>query len=211
MANLEQLVQKQAEQIRNMAVVTRQLKAQVDDLIKACVDRPKTLEEEIESIEGRRIYYNLVDTLDFTILQDGQRFNALTFQVSQDGPFIMTAYPLVIWRPTAPTNATNFGQWSPVYSWPVPTQQKTTQDSIDLSYELFDGGSQRAFQNEAAPPLFSRPDYYAPTPRPVIFAPNAVINFYPTFQDIFFDSSADEPTTGGTLVVKLPGYRVVNM
>jgi len=210
-ANLEQLVQEQAKQIRNMAVVTRQLKAQVDDLIKACVNRPKTLEEELESIDGRRIYYNLVDTLDFTILQDGQRFNALAFQVSQDGPFVMTAYPLVIWMPSAPTNATNFGQWSPVYSWPLPTQQKTAQDSIDLSYEIFDGGSQRAFQNAATPPLFSRPDYYAPTPRPVIFAPNAVINLYPTFQDIFFNPDADEVTTGGTLVVKLLGYRIVNL
>lgn len=211
MASLDQKVAEQARIINNMAAVTRQLKAQVDDLIKACVNRPKTLEEEIESIEGRRIYYNLVDTLDFSIAQDGQRFNAMSFTVSQDGPFIMTAYPLVIWQPSAPTNATNFGQWSPVYSWPLPAQQRTNQDSIDLSYELFDGGSQRAFQNEASPPLFSRPDYYAPTPRPVVFAPNAVIQFYPTFNDIFFNDAAEEPTTAGTLVVKLPGYRIVNL
>jgi hypothetical protein len=211
MASLEAQIQQQAAAIRKIAQINAALKKQMDDLIAACVNRPKTLEEEIESIEGRRVYYNLVDTLDFTIQQDGLRFTALSFTVSQDGPFIMTAYPLVAWKPSAPSNATNFGQWSPVYSWPVPTQQKATQDSIDLSYEMFDGGSQRAFQNETAPPLFSRPDYYAPLPRPVIFAPNAVPQFIPTFQDIFFDPDADEVTTGGTLVVSLVGYRIVNL
>lgn len=211
MASLEQKVQEQAAIIRKLGAAFAGLKKQTDDLISACLNRPKTLEEEIESIEGRRIFYNLVDTIDFTTAQDGQRFNQLSFLVSQDGPFIMTAYPMVAWRPNAPANATNFGRWSPVSSWPLPTQQVTTIDTIDLSYEFFDGGSQRAFQNEAAPPVFSRPDYLAPLPKPVLFAPNSTPTFYPTFNDIAFDAGADEPTTGGQLVVMLIGYRIVNL
>ena len=93
----------------------------------------------------------------------------------------------------------------------MPAQQKADQDSIDLSYEFFDGGSQRAFNNELACPLFSRPDMQAALPVPTLFAPNANVNFFPTYEDIFFDADPLQPTTGGQLVVTLPGYRIVNL
>ena len=116
-----------------------------------------------------------------------------------------SAVPALYWR------ATNLGKWSPPTSWPLPLQQNVVQDNIDLSYEFFDGGSQRAFNNEVAAPLFSRPDNLAPLPVPTLFAPNANIQFIPTYEDIFFDAIAAVPATGGQLVVTLPGYRIVNL
>ncbi len=181
------------------------------ELLEELKERPRSITEEIDSIEGRRIFFNLTDRLDFTIAEDGLRGNPLSFLVSQDGPYIMTHYPLVAWKPNAPVTATNFGQWSPVSSWPVPLQQSANQDSINLSYEFSDGGSQRSFDNEAAAPVLSRPDNLAPLPVPTLFSPNSVIQFYPTFEDIFFNPAPQEPATGGELVVTLPGYRIVNM
>lgn len=182
-----------------------------DDLREAFEQRPRSITEEIDSIPGRRIFYSLSDRIDFTIAEDGRRGEPLNFLVSQDGPFIMTHYPLVIWKPNSPAGATRFGQWSPVYSWPLATQQAADQDRIDLSYEIIDGGSQRNFQNEAAAPIFSRPDYLAPLPVPTLFAPNTVIQFFPTYENILFDPDPATPTDGGQLVVSLPGYRIVNL
>jgi hypothetical protein len=182
-----------------------------EDLIEALNSRPRSITEELDSIEGRRIFFNLTDRISFTAQEDGLRGNPLSFLVSQDGPFIMTHYPLVAWKPNAPVNADSFGQWSPVASWPLPVQQSTNQDSINLSYEFTDGGSQRNFNNEAAAPLFSRPDNAVPLPTPTMFSPNSVMQFYPTYEDIFFNGNAQVPATGGELVVTLPGYRVANM
>lgn len=196
-------VQRQDDQLRDM-------KAQYQAFVAACEAQPRSITEEIDSIPGRRIFYTMGSRLSFTIANDGLRGEPMPFLVSQDGPFVMTHYPLVVWKPNAPTTATNFGQWSPVSSWPLPTQENTAQDRIDLSYEFQDGGSQRNFQNEAVAPVFSRLDMLAPLPVPTLFAPNTVINFIPTFENIFFASPAT-PTTGGELVVALPGYRIVNL
>jgi hypothetical protein len=178
---------------------------------KACEDMPRSITAEIDSIPGRRIYFNLISTLDFDIALDGLRAPGMNALVSQDGPFIQTHYPMPIWKPSAPSNATNFGFWSPVSSWPLPTQENATGDRVDLSYEVVSGGSQRNFQNLTAPPLFSRPDALMPLPVPTLFNPNEVIQFFPTFENILFDSSVGTPTTGGTLVVMYPGYRIVNL
>lgn len=180
-------------------------------LLLAADSGPQSITEELDALPGRRIFYNLTGNQDFDISQNGTRAIAVSFEVSQDGPFVLTHYPLVAWRPNAPANADNFGQWSPVCSWPVPLQQKSNQDSIDLSWEFFDGGSQRAFTNEKAAPLFSRPDNLVPLPVPTLLAPNANTQFIPTYEDIFFDPDPANPTTGGNLVVTLPGYRVVNL
>jgi len=182
-----------------------------EDLLEEMQNRPRSITEEIDSIEGRRIFFNLTDRISFTITQDGLRGDPLQFLISQDGPFVMTHYPLVAWKPNAPVNATNFGQWSPVSSWPLPAQQSADQDSINLSYEFTDSGSQRNFNNEAAAPLFSRPDNLAPLPVPTLFSPNSTMQFFPTYEDIFFDPDSTEPSTGGELVVTLPGYRIANM
>jgi len=182
-----------------------------EEVLRACENQPRSISQEIDSIPGRRIFYTLGQVQTFDISLNGLRANALPFLVSQDGPFIATHYPLVIWRPSAPATATNLGQWSPVASWPLPTQQRgAQQDCIDLSYEVVDTGSQRNFQNLAVGPIFSRPDLLAPLPVPTLFAPNTTINFIPTYNRIFFGAPA-VPTTGGTLFVGFPGYRIVNM
>lgn len=199
-----------AAHLRKLTAAQNELQAQFK-LLLSSEEGPKSITEEIDALPGRRIFYNLSGNLDFTIAHDGLRAEAIQFPISQDGPFVMTHYPLVIWKPNLPTNATNFGQWSPVSSWPLPVQQSTDQDSINLSYEFFDGGSQRAFSNEPSVPLFSRPDMQAELPVPTLFAPNANIQFISTFEDILFDATAAQATTGGKLVVTLPGYRIVNL
>lgn len=204
---------KKAEQIiRQLMTGQNELKAQfklLKDLLRN--DGPRSITEEIDEIEGRRIFYNLSGRQDFTIAQLAQRGDAVSFSVSQDGPFIMTHYPIVTWKPNLPAAADNHGKWSPVSSWPLPAQQNANQDTIDLSYEFFDGGAMRAFNNELAVPLFSRPDNLAPLPVPTLFAPNANIQFFPTFEDIDFSAGATVATTGGQLVVTLPGYRIVQL
>jgi hypothetical protein len=185
-----------------------------NELLRQLESQPRSITEEIDSIPGRRIFYNFVDRIDFTLAQDGLRGEPLNFLVSQDGPYIATHYPMVVWNPNSPDTASNFGQWSPPSSWPLPTQQNAFQDRIDLSYEMVDGGSQRNFQNASAGPLFSRPDNAIPLPVPTLFAPNSVIQFFPTYETIFFDPSVVGnriPTTGGSLVVTIPGYKIVNM
>jgi len=186
-----------------------EIKVQYAAFIKACESAPRSPTAEIDSIPGRRIFYSLVGTQTFTATQDGQRSQPINMLVSQDGPFIMTHYPLVVWRPSAPANATRFGEWRPVATWPLP-DQVVDDDRVDLSWEFVSGGSQRNFQNLPMGPLFTRPDNPVPLPIPTLFAPNETIQFIPTFQDINF-SAADIPTTEGTLVVTLPGYRIVNM
>ena len=130
--------------------------------------------------------------------------------VSQDGPLVMTHYPIISWRPTAPAGATNFGQWSSIYSWPLPAQDQALRDVINLSLELIDSGSQRLFQNEASVPLTSRFDSAQPLPVPTLFSPNTVISCFPTYEDIAFAATA-VPATGGTLRITLPGYRIINL
>lgn len=196
--------------VRQLIAGQNELKAQFKLLLETD-DGPRSITEEIDSLPGRRIFYNLSGRQSFTAAQLGTRADAISFFVSQDGPFVMTHYPLVAWKPNLPTTATNLGKWSPPTSWPLPLQQNANQDNIDLSYEFFDGGSQRAFNNEVAAPLFSRPDNLAPLPVPTLFAPNANIQFIPTYEDIFFDAVAAVPSTGGQLVVTLPGYRIVNL
>lgn len=185
-------------------------KAGIESLLAkvSLLERGKTLEDEIEAIKGRRIFYNLVGSQTFSSTNDGARGNPINMLVSQDGPFVMMGYPLVLWRSSQPSNATDFGRWRPVCSAYLPTQQLTT-NFIDLSWELTDGGSQRNFQNLAVPPLFSRPDAVLPLPKPTLFAPNTTIQFIPTYQDILLAGAT--PTTEGTLVVALPGYRIVQM
>jgi hypothetical protein len=196
--------------LRKLTGAVNELRSQFK-LLLATDDGPRSITEEIDSLPGRRIFYNLSGRQNFDINQLGTRGDPVSFFVSQDGPFVMTHYPLVTWKPNLPTTATNLGKWSPPTSWPLPIQQMNNQDNIDLSYEFFDGGSQRAFNNETAAPLFSRPDNLAPLPVPTLFAPNANIQFIPTYEDIFFDGDVQVPTEGGQLVVTLPGYRIVNL
>ena len=190
--------------IRQQQATLMAMQQQIADL----ASRPRSVAEEIDAIEGRRIEGTLSGEVTFTANDVGNRATPIVFQVSQDGPFVMTHYPLVLWRPTAPDNTTNLNRWRPVSTFPLPTQQ-VGEDIIDLMYELNDAGNQRMFQNEPRAPLFSRPDNIVPTPVPTLWSPNAAIQFVPTYLALTWDS--DTPPTQGTLHVDLIGYRIVNL
>ncbi len=189
----------------NQAVgVIQQQQAQIQSLMS----RPRTITEEIDRIPGRRIETVLSGEVAFDSNDEGNRGNPILIQVSQDGPFIMTHYPMALWRPSAPSNTTNLDRWRPVSSFPLPDQVVDT-DIIDIMYELADGGSQRNFQNAPRGPLFSRPDNLVPCAVPTLWAPNAAIQFTPTYLSFTFDSGT--APTAGILHVDFIGYRIVNL
>lgn len=204
-------IQKHAAYIRGLNQALKQQGQQIaimQQMIADLQSRPRSVAEEIDAIEGRRIEGTLSGEVVFTEADLGNRGKPIIFQVSQDGPFVMTHYPMVMWRPTAPDDATNLNRWRPVSTFPLPDQVVDT-DIIDMMYELNDGGNQRMFQNEPRAPLFSRPDNVVPTPVPTLWSPNAAIQFVPTYLAFTWDS-ATAPTEG-TLHVDLIGYRIVNL
>jgi hypothetical protein len=170
--------------------------------------KPDTVWDEINKIPGRWIESTLSGEVTFAATDEGKQGTPIIIVVSQDGPFIQTHYPLVLWFPSAPDNATNFGRWRPVSTFPLPTQVVST-DIIDLQYQMFDGGSQRDFQNAPRGPLFSRPDNVVPLPCPVQWAANATLKFTPIYQAITFNGQV--APTQGTLHVDFPGIRIVNL
>ncbi len=197
--------------IRGLNAALRQTQQHVAILQKVVSDlqsRPRSVAEEIDAIEGRRIEGTLTGEVSFDADDVGQRATPIIFNVSQDGPFVMTHYPLVVWRPSAPDNASNLNRWRPVSTYPLPTQV-VNEDIIDIMYELNDGGSQRLSQNEPRGPLFSRPDNIVPTPIPTLWSPNSTIVFQPTYLALTWDG--DTPPTAGILHVDLIGYRIVNL
>lgn len=210
--NFQQALQNQAVAIRKLAQRVSSIQAGIGPAIQGIAEwlasRPPSITEEIDRIPGRRLEFRLSGEVDFDISVEGSRGEPITFQVSQDGPFIMTHYPLVLWRPTAPDTATNFGRWRPVTSYPLPDQVYDT-DVIDLSFELFDGGSERMMQSAASGPIFSRPDNLIPLPVPTMFASAASIQFFPTYNQITFDGAV--APTDGALHVDLIGYRIANL
>jgi hypothetical protein len=181
---------------------------QLQQVVSDLAARPRSVQEEIDSIPGRRIESTLCGSVAFTAADEGQRGAPIIFPVSQDGDFVQTHYPLCLWIPTAPDSTTNLNRWRPVSTFPLPTQV-VSEDIIDIMYEMQDGGNQRLFQNEARGPLLSRPDNIVPTPVPTLWAPGTTINFVPTYLSFTWDS--DVPPTAGELHVTIPGYRIVNL
>lgn len=190
--------------------ITKQaaLIVQLQQVITDLSSRPRSVAEEIDAIPGRRIEGTLDGHITFTADDEGNRGAPILMQVSQDGPFVQTHYPMVLWYPSAPTNATNLNRWRPVSTFPLPDQVVDT-DIIDLLYEMQDGGNQRLLQNEPRGPLFSRPDNIVPTPVPTLWATNSAVVFIPTYLALTWDSAT--PPTEGTLHVTIPGYRIVNL
>lgn len=164
-------------------------------------------EDEINALPGRRVFYSLTGRISFDATIEGQRANPISMSVSQDGPFVMTHYPIVGW--IAQGAAPQAGKWSPVNDWPLPAQDAANIDTISISYEFQDSGSGRNFQNEPVPPILSRPDNFVKLPVPTMFSPNSTIQFVPTFESVKFDGASG--TTSGILVVSLPGYKIANM
>jgi hypothetical protein len=199
---------KLAYHIRGLATKIQELEQAIEDIRNAPKVHP-SLEDAIDAIPGRRVLFTLVDSQLFTTTQDGNRGNAMTFEISQDGPWVMTHYPFVVWRSTLPTTATDFGRWRPVSTWDIPDQVVDT-NIIDISYELQDSGSGRNLQNEqAVPPVLSQPGSLEWLPKPCLFRPQSVISFIPTYEDITFGGGT--VTTEGRLVVALLGYKIVNL
>ena len=205
-------IQAQARILKKLAAALQQAQGRIaglEDNVRDALSRPRSPTEVIDSIPGRRIESMLSGEIDFDINSQGRVGLPVTIQVSQDGPFVATHYPMVLWRVSAPDTATNLGFWRPVTTFPLPDQVIDT-DVIDLQYQIVDGGAQRNFQNNPRGPIFSRPDVLQPLPMPTLWAPNSVIQFIPTYQRITFNGS---PTaaTGGVLHVDIPGYRIVNL
>lgn len=188
--------------------VVSQQRDRIARLEQAVLSRPRTIAEQIDALPGRRIESVFSGEVVFTADDDGQRGEPVTIQISQDGPFIETHYPMILWRPSAPDNATNFGRWRPVSTFPLPDQVVDT-DIIDIMYEFSDGGNQRNFQNAPRGLVLSRPDNLVPLPVPTMFAAGATIQVFPTYNAITWDGAV--PPTSGILHVDLIGYRIVNL
>ena len=204
--------------IRQMQAENARLRQDVSSLASTVAElnkRPRAVEDEINSIPGRRVVYTLSGNQDFTSTQDGTRGAAISMLVSQDGPFIMTHYPVIMWRPSLPSTATNLGRWRPISSWQLLDQEAAatggvTSDYIDISYELVDGGSQRNLQNLIVTPgLLSSGHGLELLPVPTLFAPNTIVQAFITYHNILLGGST--ATTTGTLQIDLPGYRIANL
>lgn len=199
---LNNRLQQQANQVAMMARDVSELR-----------NRPRTVTEEIDSIPGRRIESIFSGEIAFDANDLGKAGRPIIIQISQDGDFIMTHYPMALWRPSAPDNATNFGKWRPVTSFPLPTME-VPGDIIDISYALDDAGSQRFMQNEARGPVLSRPDNLVPCAIPTQWAPNASIKFTPFYNAFDWNGGGGGGAvvpTAGILHVDLIGYRIVNL
>lgn len=211
MSAIEQNLQKLSAALRILDRRSSQLQSVVQQqaaLLAELQTRPRTITEEIDQIPGRRIETILSGEVTFDITDEGKRGNPIMIQVSQDGPFVMTHYPMALWRPTLPTTATNYQRWRPVTTFPLPDQVVDT-DIIDILYELQDGGAQRNFQNAPRGPMLSRPDNAVPAAVPTLWSPNSAIAFFATYNRLTWDSAI--PPTQGTLHVDLIGYRIVNL
>lgn len=203
--NLFANLRSHASALTSIQGVMANLQAQVADLSA----KPTSVQEEIDALPGRRIESFIAGEIAFdTTVNNGVRGTPIILPISQDGPFVMTHYPVVMWRPSAPTNTPNYLKWRPVSSFPLPTQQITT-DWIDISYELQDGGNQRNFQNFPRAPLLSRPDALLECAVPTLWSPNSTIVFTPTYWQLTFSSSP--APTNGILHCSIPGYRIVNL
>ena len=193
---------------RRMAMLEQQ-NAEMSGYIQQLESRPRSVVEEIDAIDGRRLEGTLTGEIEFDIDDEFQQGNPIVLTVSADGPFIMTHYPLVLWRPSAPDTATNLGRWRPVSSFPLPTQE-VSDDIIDMMYQLQDGGSGRLLQNAPRAPLFSRPDNVIPVAIPTMWPSNSTIKFTPNYLR-FSWVGAEVPPTAGILHVDLIGYHIANL
>jgi hypothetical protein len=213
--NISQLAEYFKGQVNNLSGVVRRQEGILNQLIGR-MNHMESIEDEIESIPGRRVPYNLNGEVEFTIADNARRGEPTNHLVSQDGPFIWTHQPIAMWRPSAPTTATALGLWRPITTWPLPDQaagggQDLDTDLVSISFEIVDAGSQRNFQNAPTPAgVLSYPLQLVPLAKPVLVTPNSVLQFFPTYNRILFNNPEVAPTEG-ILSVSFPGYRIANM
>ncbi len=176
---------------------------------------------DINDIEGRRIHFTQSATMTFTAaINDGNRGPSyMIIPIGQDGPWVMTHYPVIMWRNAASATAADVGLWRPPSHWPLP-DQIVDANVCSMSYEVFDEGSVRALQNDpqsdrntaagtqrkaVVAGLFSTANILMQLPEPTLFDTNGAIRIVITFDDIQFTD-----VTQGRLRVNLPGYKIVN-
>ncbi len=161
---------------------------------------PKTI--NVNAIPGRRMYFTLHQTQAFTASQNGLRYQPLFLEVGRDGLFVMTGYPVIMWKASAGGTT---GRWRPVSHWPLP-DQVSGAEIIDVSYELLDAGPNRNMQSAVPVPagLISKPENFLQLPLPQIFQANTVLALIPTYNEIDWTD-----TTAGILAVDIPGYKII--
>lgn len=170
--------------------------------------------EDLNAIAGRRMYYTAVARNTITNTGNGSVNNPLTIQVPRDGFFVMTHYPVLMWKVTTSGTATDVGKWRPVSSNPLPDQIVNT-DFLDISYTLKDAGPERFMQNDTQTPalsippavlpgLLSTPDNMIALPLPAKFDPGSVI-----VMNVRFEKFTWTAVTAGQMVVMFPGYKIV--
>lgn len=217
MATTNEVLSNHSAAIRNMTAANARRDAALNAILADLAvlkSRPVSVSEAIDAIPGRRLETILSGEVAFDETLEQRNGPPIYIPISQDGPFIQTHYPLLLWYPTEPSNTDNLGAWRPVSSWPMPTQE-IQGDYLDLKYSVFDSGSQRDLQNEARGPILSRPDNIVPMACPTQWAPNAQVRITPYYQRISFTGNtaaeAPVPPTAGTLYCALIGYRIVNL
>lgn len=150
-----------------------------------CWKLPTQHSKDIDAIPGRRVVYTMSGDLNIgpsrTMVSE-----RVLFSVNQDGPFILTHFPLFFWQASRQEGGS--GEWCETREW---------------SYHWLDASSQR-FMAAAEIKIFSRSDMLNPLPSAALFAPNSTIEISPVCDDL-------EQQSNGTLKVLLPGYRIVNM
>lgn len=201
MQSFQDVLAEQQSKINALSGLVRKLVGELQNIKRNGAD-------PFAHIPGRRVWYVLAGVQSFNVAnQNGQAGQVINLNVSEDGPFVATHFPVIGWKPNLPSSATNFGQWRPVYHGPLPTQAVTT-DLISLSYKLNDSGSGRDLQSAYVPPITSKFDRLNPLPFPTIFKRAGTLAFTPFYEDIDFNSSGTA-TTQGQLVVAIPGYKIV--
>lgn len=148
----------------------------------------------IEDIPGKRVPYTYVAQGTFTTTAR----TAITFQVSQDGPFV-TTYLTAHWRPTAGANA---GTWRPI-SQLGQLYAGAATDGVNFEYEIQAGGADRNWQNlpRASKDLFSdgdRPHYLG------------IGGFHERNETVIINiTMLVAPTNAGLLKLEFHGYKIL--
>lgn len=175
---------------------------------------PKT--ENVNNIPGRRCFFTLRGQQTITSSSNGLRGQPIFIPVGQDGPFVLTHFPVIMWKPlTSEAAPLSVGLWRPFASWPLP-DQVVDANTMDISYEITDVGPGRNMQGGWAsnnvtepvpvlPSLISRPNNVMILPLPQVFDANSVIQCVITYNDINWTS-----IDTATVRVELPGYKIIN-
>jgi hypothetical protein len=134
---------------------------------------------DIDSIPGRRMAYNM--SMDGTSTAG----NHVDFLISQDGPFILTHFPILLWQYREGTSR-----------WVVSGSR---EDELGTFYLMSDESCQRMLTRNWIN-IYSQPHQLTPLPMSTLFVPNSMIrlNLHPP--------PPPEPVDYRCI---LPGYRIV--